>query len=262
MQDELVSRVDRERSAHSEDDVLGNSYRLKSFFFHTVSSATMRRMHADFEAILAEVRGRRVLEIGCGHGDFALKLLGAGASHVAGIDISDVYVADASAKVGAAGFKPDAFDFRVMDAHQLEYADGSFDLVIGQGILHHLDLKVCLAEIQRVLRPDGCALFVEPLAANPALKLFRVLTPKARTLDEKPLDSDDLRRISGTWKVGSRYYGWLSAPVAALTSVVLRPFPNNVLLRFADWVERKSSAASFLHPFNQYVLLVLRKGQP
>jgi SAM-dependent methyltransferase len=259
MSEDLQSRVERERAAHSEDDVLGNSYKLKSFFAHTVTSATMRRMHADFQGQIADLRSKRVLEIGCGHGDFALKLLEAGASFVAGIDISDVYVTDAAQKVRNAGFMPASHDFRVMDAHVLQYADDGFDLVVGHGILHHLDLDVCLAEIRRVLKPGGCALFVEPLAGNPMLSLFRVLTPSARTVDEKPLSAGDLRRIEAGWDVASRYYGVASAPVAALTSLVLRPFPNNPLLGLADLAERCLNRIPALRSFNQYVMLVLRK---
>lgn len=259
MTEELQSRVARERAAHSEDDVLGNAYKLKSLFAHTVGSPTMRRMHADFEGLLAGVRGRRVLEVGSGHGEFALKMLGAGAGFVAGIDISDVYVADAVARVQAAGFSPKTHDFRVMDAHRLEFGDSSFDYVVGHGILHHLDLQVCLGEIRRVLVRGGRALFIEPLAGNPLLRLFRVFTPSARTTDEKPLDARDLEQIAAGWKVSSRYYGMISAPVAAFTSIVLRPFPDNPLLGLSDWVERRTKGISALQPYHQYVLLVLEK---
>lgn len=259
MSEELQSRVDRERAAHSDDDVLGNSYKLKSYFAHTVTSVTMRRMHADFDQHLHDLTGKRVLEIGCGHGDFALKLLRAGASVVAGIDISDVYVADAAAKARAAGFSQGSHDFRVMDAHALQYPDDSFDLAVGHGILHHLDLDVCLAEIRRVLAPGGIALFIEPLAGNPLLRIFRMLTPTARTVDEKPLSAADLRRVAAGWSVASRYYGVVAAPVAALTSLALRPFPNNPLLGLADALERGLNRLPMMWPFNQYVMLVLRK---
>jgi ubiquinone/menaquinone biosynthesis C-methylase UbiE len=259
MMDDLESRVEREKAAHTGDDVLGNSYKLKSFFSHTTESATMRRMHADFESVMADMRGCQVLEIGCGHGDFALKLLRSGVSRVAGIDISDVYVADAAGKSAAAGFPAESYDFKVMDAHHLEYDANQFDYVVGHGILHHLDLEVCLAEIRRVLKPGGRALFIEPLAGNPLLRLFRVLTPAARTVDEKPLDSQDLRRIAAGWDVGSRYYGMFSAPVAAFTSLALRPFPNNPLLGAADWLEQRLAGVVALQSFHQYVMLVLRK---
>jgi SAM-dependent methyltransferase len=51
----------------------------------------------------------------------------------------------------------------VMDTTQLTYADNSFDLVHGQGILHHVGLRTGLAEIRRVLRPGGTGVFLEPM---------------------------------------------------------------------------------------------------
>ena len=131
--------------------------------------------------------------------------------------------------------------------------------MVGNGILHHLDLPICLNEINRVLKPGGFALFKEPLAANPFLKVFRFFTPQARTIDEKPLDSTDLLNIAKTWNVQSRYYGMLSASVAVITSVLLRPFPNNPFLVFSDCVELRLNKYKFFHPYNQYVMLVLIK---
>ncbi len=257
----LQSRVDREKAAHTENDVLGENRKVKAIFSHAVSSNTMRRMHADYRSHLTDVAGLSILDIGCGHGELSLQLLERGAAFIAGIDISDNYVDVASSSAKTQGFSPDRFEFRVMDAHHLEYADNFFDIVAGNGILHHLDLPTCLAEMERVLKPGGFALFIEPLAGNPMLRLFRRLTPRARTLDEKPLDTSDLRSFEEHWQVKSRYYGILSAPVAAFTSIFLRLFPNNPLLTAADWMERRLSKHRTFDAYNQYVMLVLIKKQ-
>jgi 2-polyprenyl-3-methyl-5-hydroxy-6-metoxy-1,4-benzoquinol methylase len=261
MTEDLRSRVDREKAAHTDDDVLGNSYKIKAFFAHTVTSKTMLRMRQDFVDRLDEVRELNVLDIGCGHGTLSLSLLSKGALYVAGIDISDKYVREANTAAVAAGFDPATFDFQVMDAHHLAFPNDLFDIVVGNGILHHLDLPVCLESIARVLKPGGFALFIEPLAGNPLLKLFRLLTPRARTVDEKPLTTSDLRKIAEKWDVDSRYYGIFSAPVALVTSLLLRPFPNNPLLTFTDWAERWVNRSKIFNPYNQYVMLVLIKRQ-
>jgi SAM-dependent methyltransferase len=72
--------------------------------------------------------------------------------------------------------------FLVMDAESLGFDEGSFDVVVGSGILHHLALRQ-----SRVLRPDGCAVFVDPLGHNIFIRLYRKLTPSMRTADEHPL---------------------------------------------------------------------------
>ncbi len=99
------------KSAHTEDDVLGNSYKLKARFPHTVLSKTMLRMQADFLSRIDEVAGLNVLDVGCGHAQLSLSLLTKGARHVAGIDISDVYVKDAAAAAEAMGSRGRAMIF-------------------------------------------------------------------------------------------------------------------------------------------------------
>lgn len=82
-----------------------------------------------------------------------------------------------------------------MDAHSLDFEDNYFDLIIGFGMLHHLDLNTSLLEIKRVLKKDGLAFFREPLDINPILTIARLLTPKARTEDEIPFKKIHLKKI-------------------------------------------------------------------
>ena len=257
---EIQSRVDRERAAHTEDDVLARSYELKGRFPHVLTYPSHRRLNEAFERIGGDVKDKKVLDLGCGNGERSLQLLKAGAI-VTGIDISSVYVAHAADEARKAGFDDGRFAFMEMDAHKLTFADGTFDLVVGEGILHHLDLKVSTDEINRVLKPQGRAVFKEPLEANPFLKVFRAMTPDARTEDERPLSPEDLRQFATNprWKVESLYCGLLEAPMAVATSLALRPFPNNWLLSAADMCERSLANVGWLHPMHQYVLLNLVK---
>ncbi|MGA9351513.1 MAG: hypothetical protein WBW48_22260 [Anaerolineae bacterium] len=63
-----------------------------------------------------------------------------------------------------------------------------FDVVFGHTILHHLELTVARDEIYHVLKGGrGYGVFLEPLNHNPAINLFRRLTPWRRTPTEEPL---------------------------------------------------------------------------
>jgi SAM-dependent methyltransferase len=139
---------------------------------------------------LADPAGLVVLDYGCGRGADAIALVRRGAAHVTGFDVSESEVEHARAAAHAAGVA-DRTTFLVADAHATGFPDGAFDLVRGNSVLHHLDLVAALRELRRILRPGGRAVFAEPLAHNPLLRLGRRLTPMARTDDEHPFTAAD-----------------------------------------------------------------------
>ena len=52
---EIQSRVDRERAAHTEDDVLARSYELKGRFPHVLTYPSHKRLNEAFERIEATI---------------------------------------------------------------------------------------------------------------------------------------------------------------------------------------------------------------
>ena len=119
---------------------------------------------------LVDPAGREVLDYGCGRGYVAFRMAQAGAAHVTAIDLAHVELGAVDRRFEAAGIT-DRGTFLVGDGPETPFADESFDLVVGSAILHHLDFEQALREIRRVLRPGGEAVFVEPLALNPFLRL-------------------------------------------------------------------------------------------
>jgi ubiquinone/menaquinone biosynthesis C-methylase UbiE len=93
--------------------------------------------------------GECVLDLGCGDGIFAAKLLEAGAE-VIGVDVSAEAVRRGHARY------PE-LDLRVVEADgPLPFADASFDVVwAGEVLTHVVDLAAMLSEVRRVLRPEG-----------------------------------------------------------------------------------------------------------
>src|SRR5262245_31918393 len=112
--------------------------------------------------LLGDVRGKRMLDFGCGSGHTGvyLALLGA---EVWGFDLSSVGVQLAQQTAERYGLSSRA-RFECMDAAQLTYPDASFDLVLGIGVLHHVIKYPRVAEnAVRILKPGGRAYFVETL---------------------------------------------------------------------------------------------------
>jgi len=103
-------------------------------------------------------RFARSLEIGAGTGYFTLNLLRAGVIGQATCgDISPGMLATLRANAQRLGLHADTVR---IDAERLPFAEGSFDLVLGHAVLHHIpDLRRAFAEFVRVLAPGGTVLF-------------------------------------------------------------------------------------------------------
>jgi SAM-dependent methyltransferase len=164
------------------------------------------------DTLLREVQTRsqshpaRVLEYGCGIGSYSSQLLAEHGFGSTGIDISPLSVR-AAREAAADEFPGIELDYLVMNAEQLDFPDDSFDVVCGNGILHHLDLDRAYEQVARVLAPGGCAVFTEPLGHNPLINLYRRMTPDQRTDDEHPLRMRDLRRARDYFAdVEARYF--------------------------------------------------------
>jgi SAM-dependent methyltransferase len=203
-------------------------------------------------ASLGELRGRDVLDFGCGHGMAAVMLARRGA-RVTAVDLSPSYVAEAQRRAEVNGV---TVRLLVADGERLPFADGSFDRVWGNAVLHHLDLVRAGRELRRVLRPGGVAVFCEPWGDNPLLRLARQQLPypgKGRTADEQPLRSRDLtmlRQIFPTLEVrGYQLFSMLRR--------VLRPSRLTRGLEACD--ERLLRHFPSLARFCRYVVLTLRR---
>jgi ubiquinone/menaquinone biosynthesis C-methylase UbiE len=100
----------------------------------------------------------RALEIGAGTGYFSLNLVLAGVVEKAvATDISPGMLRSLSRSAADLGLDVET---AACDAASLPFPTGSFDLVFGHAVLHHLpDLKAAFREFRRVLRPGGAVAF-------------------------------------------------------------------------------------------------------
>ena len=224
----LSSRVEKERNSWNSDEItLAQKFKKKinGAFDNPHSMKLEKSIEQELTLIC---KNGIILDYGCFDGDESAKYIQFGALKVYGIDISDVAIERArQKKLG------DRAEFLAGDAHNLPYENDKFDLVFGRAILHHLELKIALQEVYRVLKPGGIAIFIEPLGGNPLAKLIRALTPNARTPDEEPLNFKSISQSNSILKEDQHYYsGFFSAPIGAVTS--LMGFQcNNFLTRIA-----------------------------
>ncbi|MGE3919006.1 MAG: class I SAM-dependent methyltransferase [Hyphomicrobiaceae bacterium] len=103
--------------------------------------------------LAGDLRGRAVLDVGCGDGTLTLAFARAGAAPVAGCDIDPRMIFHA---VGRATQQQQAVHYAVADALRLPFADCSFDLVTVVAVLAFVaDAEGAVREMARVLRPGG-----------------------------------------------------------------------------------------------------------
>ncbi len=130
--------------------------------------------------------GGRILEVGVGTG-LSFDDYGA-ATEIVGIDLSEPMVAKARARL-ASGKYPQVRSVVVMDAHDMAFADATFDCVVAQFVITLVaNPEQVLSECARVVKPGGKIILVNHLYSEhgPAAALERLFARQARRLGLRP----------------------------------------------------------------------------
>jgi len=111
--------------------------------------------------MLKKKHPKRILDIATGTGDFALALLKLKPEQIIGMDISEGML-----KVGRQKMKKRKVDhiisMQLGDSEQINFDDNTFDgLTVGFGVRNYENLEAGLAEMLRVLKPQGIAVILE-----------------------------------------------------------------------------------------------------
>ena len=131
---------ERVRQEYATEDGL----RARASIYQGVSGPDARE--AAFQAV-REAAPRQVLEVGCGWGEFAERILDELGVDVVAVDLSPRMVELARER---------GVDARVGDVEALPFDDESFDVSVANWMLYHVpDVERALSELARVTRPGG-----------------------------------------------------------------------------------------------------------
>lgn len=146
---------------------------------------------------LEPLEGKKVLELGTGHGQGAVHLVARGARVVA-LDISPRRCAEGERQIAGAPVAR-SIRFCAARAERLPFADASFDSIFARDVLMYADPKLVVAECRRVVRPGGRVVFVESLAGPFFLRAFRWFTsPRSYRGFTRHLGFSELREVGGS----------------------------------------------------------------
>jgi ubiquinone/menaquinone biosynthesis C-methylase UbiE len=193
----------------------------------------------------SQMRGKKVLDVGCGNG-FVLSRYARAGAEVFGVDITPTGIELCQRRFEIMGLRG---DFRVANAEELPFPDATFDCVSSVGVLHHIPHpERGFAEIQRVLKPGG--LFVLMLyhrdSAWYQVKMRAIETFKGKTRAQQVNEVDgagnpkglvysksDVREILSGYRdiemFTNELRGWMVFPFfgKSVPRALLRPFERH-----------------------------------
>lgn len=202
---ELTDRQQRELDYHRERAKEHQQILDTPFSWEVLTEPSQRWWNAYwamYEYLLScELTGKRLLVVGCGFGEDALRLAKLGAQ-VSAFDLSPDSIAIASELAKREGL---SIDFGIMPAETMSYADASFDYIVARDILHHVDIPATMQEIVRVAKPNAMLVINEIYSHSITDKIRHswlveeLIYPRMRRLiygPGKPYITEDERKLT------------------------------------------------------------------
>jgi 2-polyprenyl-3-methyl-5-hydroxy-6-metoxy-1,4-benzoquinol methylase len=206
---------------------------------------------------LGDVKGKRILDVGCGTGTFSIILAKRGAI-VCGIDISRLAIEIAQKRAMINNVFTDKITFKEMSFYETNFSDASFDLIIGMSALHHANDKNKISkELWRVLKKKGKAVFNEPFGNSLGLEKIRQLLPIKGVQGQKDHWKDqikykELKSFEKHFVVNCKEYQMFSRLDRLL------PF-NSIKKKLANFDYEILNNFRFLRPYARDIVIVLEK---
>lgn len=173
---------------------------------------------------LGDLRGKRLLDVGCGLGEASVYFAVKGAQ-VTATDLSQGML-DATRRLAERNGVTLRTHKAAAESLLLE-ASEQFDVIYAGNLLHHVDIEKTLNLLRAHLAPGGWLVTWDPLAYNPVINVYRRMATAVRTPDEHPLTLADLRLFRRLFPTVETRYFWLTTLVIfVLMAVFQRRDPN------------------------------------
>jgi len=172
---------------------------------------------------LGDVRGKRLLDVGCGLGEASVYFALCGAQ-VTASDLSPGMLAH-TRELAAANHV--TLTTVLSSSESFELPEGTrFDIIYIGNALHHVDIPRTMTQLVAHLSDDGVFASWDPVAHNPVINIYRRIAMAVRTDDEHPLTLADVREIRSHFATSSSRYFWLFTLAVFVLMVLQRRNPN------------------------------------
>jgi ubiquinone/menaquinone biosynthesis C-methylase UbiE len=141
-------------------------------------------------SLLQPIQGKKILVLGCGLGEEVVYLAKKGAS-VYAVDIS-LEMINFTKKLAEKYHVQKKVKLFHTSAEEIPFPKNSFDAVFACNLMHHIQLKMGVKKVYQVLKKGGVVIFLEPLAYNPVINVYRKMASEVRTDGEHPITFEDL----------------------------------------------------------------------
>tara|TARA_B100001063_G_C16758660_1_gene554666 strand:+ start:1467 stop:2504 length:1038 start_codon:yes stop_codon:yes gene_type:complete len=102
------------------------------------------------------IKGKKIIDLGCGHGNFLMSCYRFGPKFCLGIDYGSNSIKFANKIKKKMGLSSKKIIFKTKSVYKTGVKNGSFDFAIQNGVFHHLDNeKKAYIEAHRVLKKNG-----------------------------------------------------------------------------------------------------------